>query len=89
MSVADIAEWMNTELVRTRRLDQSHAARAILQRWGKQHVFQNQNGNWGINKNILDAFRKLNPPDVVWVRSSQIWRFRQPYDRPATGRMVS
>jgi len=88
MSNKDIAIWMNDMLIKNRRLDQSHAAHLILKQWGKAYLYQNANGNWAINKPILDAFRKLNPPDVVWSRGSQVWRFRMPYD-PPTGRMVS
>lgn len=88
LSDHDIAVWMNDHLVKHRRLNQNQAAHMILKRWGTAYVFRNRNGNFGINKSVLAAFKELNPADVVWSRSSQEWRFRMPYD-PPTGRMVS
>lgn len=78
-----IAQWMLDEYNRHgARLDQSHAAHNIQRLFGREHLYQNQNGNWAIKKPILDAFRKLTPEGVVWSRSSQEWRKRQSYDPP-------
>lgn len=44
--------------------------------FGEHHVYKNRQQNLGINKGILEEFRKLTPGDVVWSRSSQMWRQR-------------
>lgn len=82
-----VAQWMLTQYRAQDRLVQSSAARIIRERFGEQHVYKNKQRNWGINKGVLDAFRRLTPTDVVWSRSTQTWRKRRPND-PVDSRMV-
>lgn len=82
-----VARWMLDQYRRQSRLVQSSAARGIRMTFGEQHVYKNRQGNWGINKGILEEFRKLTPGDVVWSRSSQTWRQRRESDPPGK-RMV-
>jgi hypothetical protein len=86
MSAAQIAQWMFDKLQQQKSLKQSSVASQIRTQWGEQYVFKNRQRNWGINKDILDEFRKLTPDNVVWSRSRQTWRYRGPGDPP--GRMV-
>ena len=82
-TATEIAKWMLDEYNRHgERLDQSYAAHNILRLFGDEHVHQNQNGNWAINKAVLDAFRKLTPEDVIWSRGYREWRKRQAWDPP-------
>jgi hypothetical protein len=83
----EIAQWMHEEYKKHDRLVQSYAAGQIRRRFGKEYVYRNKNGNWGINKPILDEFRKLTGDDTVWSRSSQLWRKRRASDPPSK-RMV-
>ena len=82
-----IAEWMLDEFTKHQRLSQSTAARGIRLNYGDEHVYKNKQRNWGINKGILEAFKKLTPEGVVWSRSSQTWRTRRAID-PVGTRMV-
>ena len=82
-----VAMWMLEQYERHKRLAQSSAAYGIRQQFGEEHVYRNKQRNWGINKGILDEFRKLTPDDVVWSRSSQTWRQRREADPPGS-RMV-
>ncbi|EGT3627489.1 hypothetical protein FAP94_14025 [Morganella morganii] len=82
-----IAEWMLDEFTKHQRLSQSTAARGIRLNYGDEHVYKNKQRNWGINKGILEAFKKLTPEGVVWSRSSQTWRARRSTD-PVGTRMV-
>ncbi|MEH6501972.1 MAG: hypothetical protein V7751_21550 [Pseudoalteromonas distincta] len=82
-----IAEWMLDEFTKHQRLSQSTAARGIRLNYGDEHVYKNKQRNWGINKGILEAFKKLTPEGVVWSRSSQTWRARRATD-PVGTRMV-
>jgi len=82
-----IAQWMLEEVNTLGRLVQRRAASQIKQRFGEEHVYKNENRNWGINKIILDEFRSLSSDDVVWSRSRQLWRKRRDSD-PQNTRMV-
>lgn len=82
-----IAEWMLEQYNKHQRLAQSSAVRGIRLEFGEQHVYKNKQRNWGINKGILEAFKKLTPEGLVWSRSSQTWRARRPTD-PLNTRMV-
>lgn len=77
-----VARWMLDQYRRNNRLVQSSAARGIRMTFGEHHVYKNRQRNWGINKGILEEFRKLTPDDVVWSRSSQTWRQRRESDPP-------
>ena len=83
-----IAQWMFDEFQRDGRLSQSRAVTEIRRNHGDGHLYKNKNGNWAINKTILEEFKKLGPEDRVWSRGDQIWRRRMPKDPPGT-RMVS
>ena len=77
-----IAQWMLAQYQLHNRLVQSTAARGIRANFGEHHVYRNRQRNWGINKGILEEFRKLTPNDVVWSRSTQTWRQRRESDPP-------
>ncbi|MBZ5525889.1 MAG: hypothetical protein LAP21_27005 [Acidobacteriia bacterium] len=82
-----IAHWMLEQYQEHSRLSQRVAARGIRQHFGEQHVYKNKQHNWAINKEILEEFRRLTPDDVVWSRSTQVWRQRRPKDS-SNSRMV-
>lgn len=85
MTPNDVAEWMVGELAQRSTLYQSRVATHV-RRNAPDLTYRNNNGNWALNKSILDAFRKLTPgDDIVWSRSGQYWRHRKPSDKP--GRM--
>lgn len=82
-----VARWMLEQYERHKRLVQSSAAYGIRKAFGEEHVYKNRQRNWGINKGVLEEFRKLTPKNVVWSRSSQTWRERRETD-PPDSRMV-
>lgn len=77
-----VARWMLDQYQQQNRLVQSSAAHGIRITIGEHHLYKNRQRNWGINKGILEEFRKLTPSDVVWSRSSQTWRQRRESDPP-------
>ena len=87
ISFADIAQWMRREFERSDCLVQCRAAYQIIDMFGEEYVYQNENHNWAIRKEILEEFRRLTPNGVVWSRSEQLWRKRREYDPPGK-RMV-
>lgn len=82
-----IAEWMFEEYQKHQFLSQSTAARDIRLIFGEAYVYKNRLCNWGINKNILEAFKALTLESVVWSRSFQTWRARTMGD-PITTRIA-
>lgn len=81
-TAADVAKWMMSELEKEGILDQESAVGDIEQKFGSAFVYENQNGNLAISKDVLSEFRKLTEDIVVWVRSDRCWRFREKYDDP-------
>ncbi|RAO78053.1 DUF6953 family protein [Dyella jiangningensis] len=77
-----VALSMLEQYQRYSRLVQSTAAHGIRKNFGDHRVYRNRQRNWGINKGVLEEFRKLTPNDVVWSRSSQTWRQRRDSDPP-------
>ena len=85
MSPQAIADWMINELSQRPTLYQSRVATYVF-RTNPELVYRNKNGNKALHKSVLDAFRKKTSGDeIVWSRSSQMWRHRKPHDKP--GRM--
>lgn len=76
---------MVAELMKRPTLYQSRVAAYVSQK-NPSLVYRNGNGNKALVKSVLEAFRKSTPDDqIVWSRSSQMWRHRKPNDKP--GRM--
>lgn len=78
----DVANWMLSRLQELRFLDQDTAVGEIGRVFGDEFTHINDNGNQAINRDVLDAFRKLTPSDVVWDRSQRMWRYREEHDDP-------
>ena len=67
-------------------LYQDEAAWSIQKTFGKEFVYQNENGNLAISKKVLAEFRELTEKSAVWDRSQRAWRPRHASDGP--GRQV-
>jgi hypothetical protein len=80
----DVALWMMNELehLGINGLYQDHAAHNIQRRFGSEFVYTNRNGNWSIDRKVLDEFRKLSGDAVIWDRGQRAWRPRMRGDRP-------
>jgi hypothetical protein len=78
----DVAMWMRAELDQHGHLRQSDAADGIVRQFGPDFVYENDNGNPGIEPRVLDAFRRLTGNNVVWVQSEFKWRYRRAGDQP-------
>jgi hypothetical protein len=78
----DVARWMLDELRREEYLYQEQVVCEVLERFGDEFTYYNDNGNLAISRRVLDEFRKLTAKDVVWVRSDRYWRIRNGDDPP-------
>jgi hypothetical protein len=80
-TASEVAQWMLEQLAQS-ELYQYDAVAEIAQRFGEEFVYQNDNGNLGIDRKVLSAFRRLSENTVVWVRSDRYWRLRDENDEP-------
>lgn len=86
MSTAkDVAEWLLGEVLSAGELYQDDAVGQIADSFGAEFVYENENGNSAISREVLRMFRALSGDRIVWVRSDRCWRLRESGDEP--GRM--
>ena len=79
-SPEEVAAWMANEVRTKGELYQEDAVDAIERRFGKEHLYDNANGNLSISKAVLTAFRNLTEADVIWIRGERYWRRRERAD---------
>lgn len=77
-TAATIGKWLFDEIqkIAPQHVYQSNAVHYIRTNFGKNWSYQNTNGNWAINKEILAEFNKLKPadPNIQWLNGSQSWQ---------------
>lgn len=78
----DVAQWMVLQLKNTNRLYQEVAVIKIRQQFGDTFVYRNANGNFSIEKTVLEKFRKLTDGTAIWERGDKAWRQRLSHDKP-------
>lgn len=83
----DAAKWMADYVAKYGELPQDEAAMEIETRFGPDFVYDNENGNLAISRDVLRKFRKRTEKTVVWDRGRREWRNRESGDGP--GRQVS
>ncbi|KHS90771.1 DUF6953 family protein [Pectobacterium brasiliense] len=81
-TIDDVAEWMKSELDKSNRLYQETTVYKIKQLFGEVFVYTNANGNFSIDKKVLNKFKKLTGDYVIWERGEKAWRKRTSYDKP-------
>ncbi len=78
----DVAQWMADEVQSDGYLPQEYAVGEIIDRFGFDFVYMNDNGNYAIARPVLREFRKLTNDTVVWEQYERRWRLREPSDPP-------
>lgn len=82
-TVEDVAQWMVEEMWRRKgALEQATAAEQIQRKFGKEFVYENENGNLAISRRVLAAFELFSGNGIVWSRGDRLWRDRRPADKP-------
>ena len=66
----DVAQWMFDEVMRTGVLDHQTAVHRIQTTFGREFIYENENGNPAIDPDVLTEFKKLGEP-IVWSKSSR------------------
>ena len=70
----DIAQWMFDHFQNHHHLYQESVVYKIKNQFGPDFVYNNQNGNLAIGKDVLREFKKISEGKVVWERGSKAWR---------------
>jgi Family of unknown function (DUF6953) len=78
----DVAKWMAERVKEHGELHQADVVYEIEERFGSQFVYENENGNQAISRDVLQAFKELTEHDVVWCRGDRYWREREAGDEP-------
>jgi hypothetical protein len=81
----DVAKAMVELLKETGYLSQRLAATGILEKFGDEFLYKNENDRWAILPEVLDEFQTLTEKDVVWEHRLKRWRMRTPEDHPGRG----
>jgi hypothetical protein len=76
----EVAQWMAEQVRAHGELRQEDAVYDIEEKFGEEFVYENENGNPAITKEVLRHFTKLTAEDVVWQRGEKTWRPREPGD---------
>lgn len=77
----DVADWMFAQLQTTSYLYQETVVYKIKSQFGPGFVYNNENGNLAIGKDVLKEFRKLTDGKVIWERSEKAWRKVRPTEK--------
>jgi hypothetical protein len=72
-SRTDVAKWMIDTIDREHFLDQEDAVTMIADKFGDEWVYQNENGNLGIDRRVLSTFRKLHGGRIEWDKGDKCW----------------
>jgi hypothetical protein len=87
IKASDVAQWMFEQISKKRELYHEEVVYQIEEKFGTKFVYENQEGNLAISREVLKEFRKLTEKTVVWSRSELFWRFRSD-DDSKVGRLI-
>jgi len=71
--VQEIAEWMLQEVKEVGTLHQEVAVAYIVQNYGEQYLYVNENGNQSIDKDVKKLFKKMHGGRAAWDRDGFFW----------------
>ncbi|PKL39390.1 MAG: hypothetical protein CVV41_21380 [Candidatus Riflebacteria bacterium HGW-Riflebacteria-1] len=82
MDANSIAKWMLSEIEANGCIYQDDVVDYLVKTKNEMLLRENSDGNQVLNRNVLEAFKKLTPNNVVWVKPDMYWRFRVAEDEP-------
>ena len=82
MDANSIAAWMLTQIQQETCVYQDDVVDHLVKAKREDLLTENASGNQVIGKEVLTAFRKLTPDNVVWVKPDRYWRYRVAEDEP-------
>ncbi|MEX2460107.1 MAG: hypothetical protein WD469_02190 [Paenibacillaceae bacterium] len=69
----EIAEWMLNEVKSAGILHQTTVIEHIINNYGEDFIYVNENGNKSIAKDVKKAFKKLHGGRAAWERDGFFW----------------
>jgi hypothetical protein len=82
MTSASIASWMLSSLEKEGCLYQDDVVDYLVKNNAEDLLRENSDGNQVLTISVLNSFKKITEPNVVWVRPDRYWRYRVPEDEP-------
>ncbi|CRM12708.1 hypothetical protein [Pseudomonas sp. 24 E 13] len=82
MDAETVANWMLAQIQREDCIYQEDVVDHLVKAKQESLLTENTDGNLVVGKEVLAAFRKLTPDNVVWVKPDRYWRFRVAEDEP-------
>ncbi len=77
MTGADgVAQWMLAKIDTDGCIYQDDVVDHLVRSKLEDLLIENADGNLVLSKQVLAAFRKLTPDNVVWVKPERYWRHR-------------
>ena len=76
MDANSIAKWMLAEIEANGCIYQDDVVDYLVKTNNEILLRENSDGNQVLSRKILEAFKKLTPENVVWVKPDKYWRFR-------------
>ncbi|WP_205628661.1 DUF6953 family protein [Hyalangium minutum] len=82
MTPAEVADWMLAHLHRDGCVYQDDVVDMLARHGADVLLRENADGNLVLSKPVLDAFMKVSPETVVWIKPERYWRWRVAEDEP-------
>jgi len=83
MDAITASSWMKAQLEQDGCLYQDDVVDYLVKSGADFLLRENSDGNLVLERNLLNAFKKLTPDNVVWVKPDKYWRFRVLEDEPS------
>lgn len=82
MDANSVSHWMLERIKKDGCVYQDDVVDHIIRGKAEELLRENSDGNIVLDTAVLNAFKKLTPDSVVWVRPDQYWRWRVAEDEP-------
>lgn len=82
MDAKHVADWMLAQVERDGCIYQDDVVDHIVRAKAEELLRENSDGNLVLGTTVLNAFKKLTPDSVVWVKPHRYWRWRVAEDEP-------
>lgn len=69
----DVATWMIDFINSQHFLNQEDAVELIVQKFGREWVYENDRGDVIIDRRVLSTFRKLHDGSIEWDKDDKCW----------------
>lgn len=82
MDAKNVADWMLAQVEKDGCVYQDDVVDYIVSAKSEELLRENADGNLALGTTVLNAFKKLTPDSVVWVKPDRYWRWRVAEDEP-------